>query len=169
MNVFVIGTTNSGKTTLSSALSTQLNFKHIQISKILKEQNAIVSTESYNQYIHRLTEVAKIILRTHPDFFVDYIKKEASENNIIEGCRNIRDFMLLFNPKTDVVIHVIGSNGITEFESEGLHIIIESVNFMSKTFNSLPLITYFPDKTKSIQSNLKSLTNLFYEHTNRTI
>lgn len=130
MNIFIIGPSRSGKTTLANHF-VKKGYNHIQASKTLKEQYPITRNEEYGKYVSRLTGISKQLLEENPDHFIDYIKFNMIENNVIEGVRNPRDFCFLYNPNIDKVILTSGDS-LSDFEKLGIEAILSIIKFWDK-------------------------------------
>lgn len=127
MNVFIIGPSRSGKTTLSQKMIKD-GYNHIQASKALKIKYPQNNDEKYTDYVSRLSSISKDLLVDEPNFFIDYIRSNMKDVNVIEGIRNPRDFCFLYNPNIDRVILTEGEY-ISEFETLGIKSILTIIDF----------------------------------------
>lgn len=139
MNVFIIGTSRTGKSTLSEIFFDS-GYNVIKASEYFRK--SFKYTEDYfkdsNEFIHAITEFSKKELQKNPYVNIDYIKNNFSflDKNVIEGIRNPIDFSSLFNASEDIVIilkKVGGNISSTDFE-EGIDII---ENYMKWGINNL--------------------------------
>lgn len=130
MNIFIIGPSRSGKTTLANHLKVN-GYNHIQASKALKNKYPIGTGEEYDKYVLRLTKISNKILQENPDHFIEYIKSNMIGDNVIEGIRNPRDFCFLYNPVVDKVIITDGVC-LSDFEKLGIEAILAIIKFWNK-------------------------------------
>lgn len=127
MNLFIIGSTKSGKTTIAKTIA---DSNHIEASHDLKEKFPIKLYEDKGEYVCRITQEAINILKDDPDYFYNNIKSKIVNDklNVISGVRNINDFIKLFNIETDKVV-VLDMNPFTLFEDYGLSAIYYYLRF----------------------------------------
>lgn len=127
MNLFIIGSTKSGKTTLAKTIAES---NHIEASYDLKEKFPIKSYEDKSDYVCRITQEAINILKEDPDYFYNHIKSKIVNDklNVISGVRNINDFIKLFNIETDKVL-LLNCSPFTLFEEYGLNAIVDYIKF----------------------------------------
>lgn len=133
-NIFIIGPTGIGKTTLARNLASEYQYKLIGASEWVRTK-FIGNTEE-------ITKSAIEELVKNPDVCVDFIKKNYPIHLggfIIEGIRNPRDFAHLFQPN-DIIISLsnfgIPIDGETEFEKIGLCSINQMLWFYQSTFGT---------------------------------
>lgn len=150
MKIFIIGTTNSGKSTLAKYISNILNAPIISAGAWMKKNYYQAVEETKENYTKMLTRTSMGFLQKNPNFFLEKIQDEVQKNIyssviIIEGIRNPRDFIHLFNPNEDVVILVNSViNEIKEypeFEIKGLEIIDELIKYF-KLISEIPVFHY---------------------------
>lgn len=107
MRIFIIGTSRSGKTTMSSLIKDVLpDSKLIEASGWIKNRYDTKGM-SKEEFIQDITIEAQRILRGAPDSCVDWITPKLSVGtDVIDGLRNMNDFVKLFNPTVDKIIHM---------------------------------------------------------------
>ncbi len=134
-NIFVVGATKTGKTTLSREMAKTTGFKVVSTSEWVKRRFT-PSAEAQRDdkvYLNEITRFSCEELKRDPNACVDYIRHTYPIENgglIIEGLRNPRDFAHLFRPHLDVVILLhYSANPIaaSQFESWGVENIREQV------------------------------------------
>ncbi len=100
-NLFIIGNSQVGKSTLAKNLAEIFHYKHIGASEWVRSKfPPNVSREELTSY-----SVEQLAL--NPNVCVDYIRNKYDLENdsfIIEGIRNPFDFVKLWNPQTDHII-----------------------------------------------------------------
>lgn len=131
MNIFIIGNSKSGKSTLSSLMASDLGYKVVSAGGWVREAFAD-KTPSRKEMDDYSCETFK----HNPNACIEYIMEQiGNESNvIIEGIRNPRDFMFLYQPE-DIVIF-IKLNPIVEesdFETKGINAIQAYLEFISLT------------------------------------
>lgn len=131
-NIFIVGVTKSGKSTLASYLSDKLGFPHVSASEWIRSQNP-------NGTVHELTQASKEELAKNPTVCVDFILTRyptllSQKGFIIEGIRNPNDFIALYNQKTDILFRLRPGMvfGATSFEAKGLDVIDKYVYWSSE-------------------------------------
>jgi tRNA A37 N6-isopentenylltransferase MiaA len=144
MNIFIIGFTKTGKSTLAEYLSKQFKFKIIESSKSLKDKYPIKNKESKEKYVKRITNTSRKLLKSDLTYFSDSIKKQLTTNNIIVGIRNPIDFISLYNPKKDIIIRTFTNKNIyySDFEKSGIEIIDSLLLFYTNNVEDPKLIFY---------------------------
>ena len=123
MNVFIIGTSCTGKTPFAKKISKRLNLKHISASEYFR--TSFNEKGSGKDFIESITEYSKKKLQKNYRVNIDYIG--SVENSVVEGIRNPIDFSNLFNFNKDKVVFLEYENqecGKTAFEN-GIEIIKE--------------------------------------------
>lgn len=141
-NVFLIGSTKVGKTTLAWTIcfeTSGIDLVPVQASKWIKEQYNETNFPSYSEYVAFLTKKSREFLTDDPDCAIKRIKQSFNGNGggcLIEGVRNPRDFMHLFDYRKDLVVFLSrdGMEIINEFE-EGIEVIKQYVKWLEKNFN----------------------------------
>lgn len=143
MNVFVIGSSGSGKSTLAKKLVERYGFNHVKPSAGLRASNPQRDDETTRDYVQRITDVAIAKLQADPNYFIDYMRGQAANNaNIYDGVRNPRDFVALFNPAEDLVVHVTSDDArdLTTFEHSGIAAIVCVANWMHDHMGAKPVV-----------------------------
>lgn len=106
MKIFVIGQSGTGKTPFAKLVGEQLGMKAISASEWLNKLSDGKRMNTKQEHIDVLTEITLRELRENQDACGDFIRAnhDLTQPLIIEGCRNPRDFVQLFDPMHDVVI-----------------------------------------------------------------
>ena len=128
MKIFIIGYSNSGKSTFAKQFK---KFKHISASSWTSRFGFDKTDPSYRRNV---TEASTKALKENPDECIDHIKEaiKTAENVVIEGIRNPRDFFNLFNPTCDVVMFLKPEGiGISNQFDMGVNLIQDSVAWMA--------------------------------------
>lgn len=165
-NVFIIGSTGTGKTTLGNFLIKKFHYKRVQLSAYLKQQFPRHEGELSLDYTQRITNQSKEFLREDPDFFADRARSASDNNggNIFDGVRNPRDFCRLFDPKRDVVINIISQNKpMTLFEERGIAAILAVCNFFNEVYDRETCLHYVANPSLSLQENIQENKKIIYE------
>lgn len=135
MNIFLIGYTASGKTTLGMLLCGDVRPWgapiYIKASEWIRRQFAGSATAEV------LTEASRSQLRDNPRVCLDYIRRRNDISKpgavyVIDGVRNPGDFAGLFDPRTDLVVFVYRDQrgAVTTFEGGGVAAIAAHVGWM---------------------------------------
>lgn len=147
MKIFICGFSRSGKTSLASLLSKELDLVSISASGWLKAKDEVrtgaAEGETKQEYINRVTEMSIEYLGEDPNCCLTWIQKQHKWN-IIEGLRNPRDFAYLYDPSKDIVLWTRNAQvggAATEFERAGLCGILNYINFQKILFPDLKMIT----------------------------
>jgi hypothetical protein len=152
MKIFICGVSRSGKTHLASLLSEELNAPYFSASGWLHELDPvrakIAEGEGKQQYIDRLTAMSLEALQDDPNICIDYCLGKMRINRvtptIIEGLRNPRDFLSLYDPAQDVVIWLtneqVGDTPATSFEDIGLEAIMSCIEFQRLIHQDLKFV-----------------------------
>lgn len=143
MKIFVLGSSQTGKSTITRYLCEKFNMTHIQSSTMIRNTFPF-KEEDYNnkqEFINAITKYSIELNIKKPNIVSDYIKKNYDLNNvIIEGIRNPNNFHQLFDITKDKVIYLDYLNNTiekTNFE-KGLEVIINylewnlSLNILDK-------------------------------------
>lgn len=155
MNIFIVGASDTGKSSLAKFLSERYNIKHIQASKWLRDTYKMEADEMVEEYTNRITNISIELLKNDPDFFIDKIREQYATTNIIEGIRNIRDFMVLYNPNTDILIKTVHDYGYkTSFEEDGLKLISRSHDYLVRYLSAKSAYMYRRNDTLNLVTNL---------------
>lgn len=113
-NIFVIGHTGTGKSTVASRVAYLAGMKHMEAggwARGLCPQDATTLT---------ITEAAVTYLRTHPRMGSDRLLAGGLNDGdvIVSGVRNPGDFAVVFRPETDIVVFLtrVGYGPATAFD-----------------------------------------------------
>jgi len=158
MNIFVLGGTKSGKSTIAKYIADTYGFKLIQMSKPLKDrfERGDLNIDVYTNMLVKTTlSYIGSKERRKSEYFLNYALLEMGPNNVFDGVRNPRDFMRLFNHFEDMVIKMPGE-GINAFEVDGLRAIFGCHRYMYKYMSAKPLIKYHYDLELSIEENFQN-------------
>lgn len=144
MNIFIIGGSGSGKTTISKTLLSCLPFentKYIEASSYLKTFLDYPVISDNDNRSKKLTKFSLKKLKENPNCIVSLIQKDLdAEINIISGIRNPNDFIKLYDPLKDLVI-ISTAKTKTPFESVGIKAILSYLKFVSKfNLNKIDII-----------------------------
>lgn len=116
MNIFLIGPSRSGKTTLARRLvEAHPYLTAVSSSRWLRDRLPSATVDE-------LTSEATRVLRAHPSIARDHVRAQmasASGGCVIEGIRNPIDFSCLFDPRSDAVVFLNGPSA-TSFERDGV-------------------------------------------------
>lgn len=106
MKIFIIGQSGSAKTPFADAISRALNVKFVSASDWLKPITGDAKFKTKQEHIDGLTAVTLRELHKNFDACTDYITatNDLSAPLIIEGMRNPRDFVKMFDFRHDMVI-----------------------------------------------------------------
>lgn len=141
-NVFVVGHSASGKTTFARALCAKA--RHLgyvsagawAVDGFATSMGVAPEAVAKDRYRAEITGFARVKLAADPDVAVRAVKQEmmAQQNLcfVIDGLRNPRDFMLLFNPCIDGIVFVdsTGAPAVDAWEETGMRAIRATVEFM---------------------------------------
>lgn len=130
-NLFIIGKSGVGKTSLAKDICSNMNLKHIQASSWIRSK--------FDDNVSRevLTDASKVILNQDPFACINYIKAQNISNGdcVIEGLRNPFDFCNLFRPNIDFVIFINGPEINKTYDMDhGVHL-IESIIYYIQNIN----------------------------------
>lgn len=100
MNIFIVGYSQCGKTTFATQFR---NFKHVSAGGWTIRFGFDKTDSAYRK---KVTEASTAALKENPDECINYIQEafKTPGNYVVEGMRNPRDFLKVFNPTIDVVI-----------------------------------------------------------------
>lgn len=108
MKIFIIGISQTGKSTLSKYLSDKYYLEHIQTSKSIRNtfQYKEEDFNSKQSFIEAITDYSIKINQKEPYFNSNYIinNYDLKKDVIIEGIRNPNNFFSLFDIIKDKVI-----------------------------------------------------------------
>lgn len=109
MNIFILGVSQTGKSTTSKYLSEKYNLTHIQASIMVRNTFKFKESDfkTKQEFIEAITKYSIELNRVSPNPVSDYIiDNYILDNVIIEGIRNPNNFHKLFNIKEDIVIYL---------------------------------------------------------------
>jgi len=145
MNLYIIGPSHSAKTPISNQVAASINAIRISASdwvrNIFVPSGPVVTIEDRQRTLEEITRFSQLLLAENPNRCIDYIRQNypgmASQDGdfVLEGFRNPRDFLTLFNPVHDrVVFLTFPSSPLSPliFETEGLALIEQTVNWFAK-------------------------------------
>lgn len=146
-NLFIIGTTKTGKTTLSRMVSEKV----ISMSQWVKETFQPTNPDNY---LEEITRYSQDKLASNPDACVDFVKATYHIQDggfVIEGARNPRDFALLFRPGKDLVVRLYYTESVqpSGFESDGLAAIDTYLEWLIK-YGLMPKVDLLPIKLDAL-------------------
>ncbi|MCC6807334.1 MAG: hypothetical protein IT381_07910 [Deltaproteobacteria bacterium] len=132
MKIFVLGISATGKTPFAEKLAARLQISHIKASAWVRRMfPAPVGTKQ--DHIEAMTKFSTDALKDDPDACLRHVRAEPGLHGdcVIEGMRNPRDFVHVFDPRTDVAI-VLTKRAhdlkATEFET-GIEVIKDYVQW----------------------------------------
>jgi GTPase SAR1 family protein len=133
VKIFILGTSQSGKTTLAKAICQQLPLQHVSASTWIRK-HFHENTQDKQTLIASMTAFATQKLKLNPFACIEELQKKYDLNqpSVIEGIRNPFDFANLFDPNTDRVIRITYKNNKlqpTEFE-KGLEVVDDLLTWM---------------------------------------
>ena len=137
-NLFVVGLSQTGKTTMAKAVAKALGFYVVSASEWVKARYTPTDAEKADRalYIERISAFSRTQLSIDPDACIDFIRRKYPLEEggfVVEGLRNPRDFMALFRPSIDFVFALrFDDNGVkpSDFEREGVRAILGCVEWM---------------------------------------
>lgn len=145
MNIFIIGPSRSAKTPIATHVAGSLGYGMISASEwvrsIFVPSGPVVTLEDKQRTLEEITKFSEQLLSENPNCCIEYIRGkfpdvlDGSYSYVLEGFRNPRDFDRFFQPHRDkVVLLSFPSSPLSPltFETEGLSIIRQSVNWYGK-------------------------------------
>ena len=137
MKIFVIGSSQTGKSPLAKALAENMRCKYLSTSGWVRNRFTANDYPTTKEFITAMTEYSINELRENPDRCIEYLNEQhdLSQACVIDGVRNPHDFIKLFDPKYDsVIILQRKKNPIrpTQFES-GIELISAYLQYLEKT------------------------------------
>jgi hypothetical protein len=114
-NIYILGTSRSGKTPVAKMLTDKLGMQWIGGSEWVREEYK-EKHATRKEFIAGITKYSVERLREEPDVCVKYItsKYDLSQPSVIDGERNPYDFIQLFNPTKDKVVYLDFVNNFLE-------------------------------------------------------
>lgn len=157
MQIFLLGKTKVGKTTLSNHLLEILNEKNIAIYEAgswAREQYKTYTDnkdqdEMSNEFKNSLTQFSLDTLKINPyhsfNMFMNWKEKNKEKNKLIIGVRNPDDFLLMLKEDSQNKVILIKTNkvylGQLELFEEGLNIIESYIDWKEKLYPNNPLLS----------------------------
>jgi hypothetical protein len=145
MNIFIIGPSRSAKTPIATHVASFLGYEVISASEwvrsIFVPSGPMVTIEDKQRSLEEITRFSEKLLSENPNRCIEYIRGkfpnvlDGPSSYVLEGFRNPRDFDRFFQPHRDkVVLLSYPSSPLSPltFETEGLSIIHQSVNWYGK-------------------------------------
>jgi hypothetical protein len=136
MKLFIIGATQTGKTTLAQAVASELEMQALSASEWakLRFKRSELATTDRDAYVREITDFTCTELAKQWDSCARYLQSRCTGSLVIEGIRNPYDFSVLFDPHEDAVVFLLsGMDGRTTFEKRGLAAIQAQVTFYVDT------------------------------------
>ncbi|TSC82432.1 MAG: hypothetical protein G01um101419_588 [Parcubacteria group bacterium Gr01-1014_19] len=136
MKIFVIGMSNSGKTTLAKKIAELYGLECLSASEWVRTASPeFADGPKSDDQVAAMTEFTIATLKKNPKITVDFLndKYDLTKSYVIEGVRNPGDFIRLFNPVTDYVVFITNNNNAlkaTLFE-EGIGVIRKYLDYLS--------------------------------------
>lgn len=128
-NVFIVGGTGVGKTTLARKVALARGFTHVSASEWFRQNFDGDGITDKQAFTDAITKFSREMLAADPDRNVRHLRHRYPLDrggHVIEGCRNPHDFQHLFDPRHDmvVVIHYPRNPVVaTTFETDGVRLI----------------------------------------------
>jgi hypothetical protein len=134
-NIFIVGNTKSGKTTLAKKIATKFNLEHVSASQWFRDN--FKGDPSSPAFVKEISVFSSQTLKANSNLNIEILQPKIVEGGcVIEGVRNPRDFNALFIPERgDVVIwlYSLSSKHSSVFEAYGLKAIRHSLKFYLET------------------------------------
>jgi hypothetical protein len=122
MNIFIIGLPQSGRTTVAKAIAEAHGYQYIDaMSWVRSAFREIHKGEHLHQYEDEYQQYLTKRMIINPWFITDYLfemmKVGANEGNIfiIDGLQSPRDFVTMFDYRTDIVVFLNRTDNEHEF------------------------------------------------------
>lgn len=131
MKIFVIGNSKSGKSTIANKLGLELGYKVISAGAWVR--SAFGEEKPTRK---EMDDYSCAVLNKNQNICIEYLIEQIGEeeNVIIEGIRNPRDFMFLYQPGDIVIfIKLLPEIEESEFEKRGMETIQKYLEFVSLT------------------------------------
>lgn len=169
MNIYILGPSRSAKTPIANHVARSLTYQKVSASdwirNIFVPSSPIVSIEDKQKALGEITLLSQQLLQEDPNRCISYIREHNPDLDkggyVLEGFRNPRDFLTLFNPKTDrvVILYPWGQTlRPSPFEMEGLGVIEEAINWLTK-FHLLKETSVMRQVVAADFSNVESLSD----------
>ena len=134
MNIFVIGKSKTGKTTVSSKIAQALDIQHVTVSTIFREIVNENDFETRQEFIEKISYVSETMIEHDPYVVVNYVNSmTANTSSVVEGFRNPFEFIKIFNPSEDKVVFLNGGKHVLSYQSKfenGVDLIYKNLKWM---------------------------------------
>lgn len=137
MNVFVLGTSESGKTPFARELARCLGLKHVMASSWVRSSVSEPLPTERNESTRLLTDASLEMMAQNQAACLEYLRasNDLTVASVIEGLRNPHDFIHLYRPGIDcvVILEYTGEKSVlpTVFD-EGVEVTKSYVSFVQK-------------------------------------
>lgn len=145
MNIYIIGPSRGAKTPIANQVAVSLKATRVSASdwvrNIFVPSGPVVTMEDKQRTLEEITKFSQTLLAENPNHCIDHIRQNYPDvlarngDYVLEGFRNPRDFLTLFNPAHDrVVFLTLPSSPLSPltFETEGLALIEQNINWFAK-------------------------------------
>ena len=162
MKIFVIGFSQSGKSTFSKTLAGTYNAEHITASNWTKRFKIDKSDPEYRE---KVTAASREALSKDHLVAVHAIRAAILDSSkaikIIEGIRNPLDFMHLFDLKNDYVVLLLPKNVVSaNLFDDGVKAIQTNLSWMVKN-DIIPMDHVFVEQTHELEET-QNLAKCFH-------
>jgi hypothetical protein len=172
-NIFIVGPSQSGKTTIAKQVGNALSMPVISASDWARNtfvpDFSVITAEDKQKFIIAITEYSTNQLRKDPDMCLKYIRQhnpkvETERGYVLEGFRSPRDFLSLFNPATDLVVYLDYYNNPVwgmPFEYDGLKAISYSLVWLvrSRLMTDRQLLSFTMKSLDDVKEIANEITN----------
>jgi len=162
MKIFVIGFSQSGKSTLAKALSETFDAVHISASNWTKQFEI---NKSDLEYRAKVTNASREALSKDHLISVQAIRTEVLESKkaikIIEGIRNPFDFTHLFDIKNDYVIFLFPCDVVASDSFDGGVKVIQDTALWMLANNMIQIERIFIERNHTVEETKKLAAYFF--------
>lgn len=144
VKIFVMGSSGTGKTPFATHVAARLHIPHVRASEWVRRLFRDPGNMTRDEHIAAMTKFSTETLAQDPDACIRFLRDQTKQPCVIEGVRNPRDFIALFDPRKDVAVFLSKANHTvqrTEFET-GLDVIRDYVAWSAKNGLSRPAIEH---------------------------
>lgn len=107
MKIFVVGCSQSGKTPFSEYISIALRCPRVGASEFFRKTFRYSGQLSRQEFTDAITDFSLEVLRRDPDVNVRHLRDRLPNTLcVVEGVRNPRDFVCLFDYRADRVVYL---------------------------------------------------------------